>query len=58
MDHPLKSESEYVVVDEDGDSKVVNDLESVGIDGNLNGGHEEERLEEAIGVPREVRNSE
>ena len=34
MDHPLKSDSKYVVVDEYGDSKVIYDLESVGIDGN------------------------
>ena len=30
----------------------------MGIDENLNGGHWEERFEEVIGVPREVRNSE
>ena len=34
MDHPLKSDSKYVVVDEYWDSKVIYDLESVGIDGN------------------------
>ena len=58
VDRLLKSDSRYVVVDKDRDSKVIYDLESMGIDGNLNGGHEEERFEEAIGVPREVRNNE
>ena len=28
VDHPLKSDSEYVIVDEDGDSKLIYDLES------------------------------
>ena len=49
VNHPLKSDSEYVVVDEGVDSKVIYDLESIGIDGNQNGGHEEERFEVALG---------
>ena len=58
VDHPMKLESGNVVVDEDGDGKVIDDSESVGIDGNLNVGHEGETFEEAIGVSGEVRNSE
>lgn len=58
VDHPMKLESGNVVVDEDGDGKVIDDSESVGIDGNFNVGHEGETFEEAIGVSGEVRNSE
>ena len=58
MDHPMELDSRNVVVDEDVDSKVIDDSELVGTDGNLNAGHEEEAFEEAIGVPGEVMNSE